>query len=215
MGDVAFSPYSVVVVDLNGDGKADVATANNRHDVDAFGVVTDWSSVLVRLGNGDGTLSGSNELGGQMSYATGMGPFELAAADLNGDGEQDLATANWYSNNVSVLLQQYTLTDVTVGNPVAPRVMYKGKAKKVYGSLKPRHTAGTYPVRIYKYRYVSGKWKPYGYVKARVANYSSYSRYSKALSFPARGKWRIRAYHPACSLHVAKWSAKYDHVTVK
>ena len=74
MGAVAFSPYSVVVVDLNGDGKADVATSNNRHDVDPFGVVVDYSAVLVRLGNGDGTLAGSNELGGQTSFATGMGP---------------------------------------------------------------------------------------------------------------------------------------------
>lgn len=216
MGDVAFSPSSVVVADLNGDGKTDVATSNNRHDVDPFGVATDRSSVLVRLGNGDGTLAGSNELGGQTSFATGMGPFELAAADLNGDGRRDLVTANWYSNNVSVLQQQLSLKDVTVGNPVARLIMYKGKAKTVYGLLKPRHTAGTYPVRIYRWkRTASGKWKSFGYVKARVANYSSCSRYSKALSFPSRGKWRIRAYHPACSLHVAKWSAKYDYVTVR
>jgi hypothetical protein len=146
-----------------------------------------------------------------------MGPFELVAADLNVDGKRDLVTANWYSNNLSVLQQQQpALTDVTVGSPVAPAVMYKGRAKTVYGSLKPRHAAGTYPVWIYRWkRMPGGAWKSYGYVKARVADYSTYSRYSKALSFSSRGKWRIRAYHPACSLHVAKWSAKYDYVTVK
>lgn len=106
MGDVAFSPRSVVVADLDGDGRADVATSNNRHDVDPFGLTVDRSSVLVRLGNGDGTLAGSNQPGGQTSFATAMGPFELVTADVNGDGRRDLVTANWYADNVSVLLQQ-------------------------------------------------------------------------------------------------------------
>jgi hypothetical protein len=40
------------------------------------------------------------------SYATGKGPVSPAIADLNGDGKPDLATANWYPNTVSVLLNR-------------------------------------------------------------------------------------------------------------
>ena len=213
MGDLMFYIQSVVIVDLDNDGKPDVATSNHSRTYSPFPPYDwqfDYSGVFVRLGNGDGSLAGS-----RLSFATGYGPYALAAADLNGDGRKDLVTANLESDTVSVLLQP-SLEDVTVGNPVAPLVMYRYKAKTVYGSLNPRHTAGTSPVRIYRWRKTaSGAWKSSGYVKARVANYSSYSRYSQTLSFPARGKWRIRAYHPTCSLHVAKWSAKYDYVTVK
>ncbi len=219
MGAGMFYIRSIVIADLDNDGNPDVATANHSRTyspLPPYDWQFDYSAVYVRLGNGDGTLAGSDALGEQLSFATDDGPLELAGADLNGDGRKDLVTANYEANSVSVLLQPASLKAVTVGNPVAPLVMYKGKAKTVYGSLRPRHKAGTYPVKIYRWKKTaSGTWKKYGYVKARVANYSTYSRYSKALNFPARGKWRIRAYHPACSLHVAKWSAKYDYVTVK
>lgn len=109
----------------------------------------------------------------------------------------------------------YALPRAWVGTPNAPSTMYVGKAKNVYGYLKPRHTSGTYPVRIYKYRYVSGKWKSYGYVKAKASNYSSYSKYTGSVKLSYKGRWRLRAYHPADSKHAAAWSAKYDYVTVK
>jgi len=39
-----------------------------------------------------------------MDFTTGSRPASVAAADFNGDGELDLAVANYKSNNVSVLL---------------------------------------------------------------------------------------------------------------
>lgn len=110
---------------------------------------------------------------------------------------------------------RYALPRAWVGTPVAPSVMYANRSATVYGYLKPRHTAGTYPVRIYKYRYVSGKWKNYGYVKAKARNYSTYTKYAASVKLPYRGRWRLRAYHPADAGHAASWSAKYDYVTVK
>lgn len=103
---------------------------------------------------------------------------------------------------------------ITVTKPNAPSTMYKGKAKTIFGYLKPQHTAGTYPVRIYKYRYVSGDWKSYGYVNAKASNYSTYTKYSKTFSLPYKGKWRLRAVAPADSAHVIARSS-YDYVTVK
>lgn len=122
-----------------------------------------------------------------------------------GDADYEAATGGI----ISVLPRAY------VGNPIAPTVMYAYTAKAVYGYLKPRHTAGTYPVRIYKYRYVSGKWKSYGYVKAKATNYSSYTKYSGSVKLAYRGRWRLRAYNLADAGHEANWSSGYDYVTVK
>src|SRR2546422_972020 len=73
------------VVDLNGDGKPDLAVRNS-------------SAVSVLLWNGDGTF------GPKSDYATGSGTGPQAIVDLNGDGKPDLVTANGGSNTVSVLL---------------------------------------------------------------------------------------------------------------
>jgi len=85
--DVGASPVAVAVADLNHDGKADLAVANNGSD-----------TVSVLLGNGDGTFQAA------VDYPTGTTPNGVAVADLNGDGIPDLAVANIGSQSVSVLL---------------------------------------------------------------------------------------------------------------
>jgi len=104
----------------------------------------------------------------------------------------------------------------TVGTPIAPSSMRKGRYYTVYGYLKPRHTSGTYPVRIYKYKKTSSGWKSYGYVAAKASYYSSTTtKYSKSVSLPSTGKWRVRAFAPTDSLHAEAWSSGYDYITVK
>lgn len=102
-----------------------------------------------------------------------------------------------------------------VRNPIAPTTMSRTKFYTVYAYLKPRHAPGSYPVLIYKYRNVSGKWKSYGSAKAKAANYSSYTKCAVKLKLTTKGKWRLRAYAPGDSYHVATWSSGYDYVTVK
>src|SRR5439155_213673 len=82
-------PFSVVIGDLNEDGRPDLAVANRSSD-----------DVSVLLGAGDGTF------GAPSSFATDHGPSSLAIGDLNGDGRLDLAVANEFSapGIVSVLL---------------------------------------------------------------------------------------------------------------
>ena len=80
-------PWSVTTGDFNGDGVADLATANNYAD-----------NLSVLLGVGDGTFAA------QTTYAAGDRPRSVTTGDFNGDGVTDLATANGKSNNVSVLL---------------------------------------------------------------------------------------------------------------
>jgi uncharacterized protein YfaP (DUF2135 family) len=78
---------SVAVGDLNGDGKLDLAVANQG-----------TSNVSVLLGRGDGTF------GPQVTYPTDSAPVALALRDMNGDGHLDVVVANSASNDVSVLL---------------------------------------------------------------------------------------------------------------
>lgn len=100
-----------------------------------------------------------------------------------------------------------------LSTPVAPTTMYKTRYYSVYGYIKPAHTVGTYPVRIYKQRYVSGRWVSYGYVNAKASAYSGYTKYTGSVKLPYAGRWRLRAYH-ADSLHAANYSS-YRYVTVR
>jgi hypothetical protein len=81
---------SVAGGDFNGDGKADLVTANEFYP--------HVSAVNVFLGNGDGTFRN------YASYSTGLEPFSVAVGDVNNDGAPDLAAANFGDSTVSVLL---------------------------------------------------------------------------------------------------------------
>lgn len=90
-----------------------------------------------------------------------------------------------------------------------------GKTYKARGYLKPRHTAGTYPVKIKAYRKSStGKWVYKKTYSAKAFDYSSYTNYVKSIKLPSRGKWRLRAVHPADSLNATTYSG-WRYVTVK
>jgi len=78
---------SVAIGDVDGDGRPDLAVANEGAN-----------TVSVLLGNNDGSF------GPKTDYGAGSGPTSVAIGDLNGDGRPDLATANGGSNTVSVLL---------------------------------------------------------------------------------------------------------------
>jgi len=87
---VGDNPMSVFAADLDGDGDLDLATANYTSD-----------DVSVLFNNGDGTFADS------INYPVGDGllnPNSVFSADLDNDGDFDLATANYAHNDVSVLL---------------------------------------------------------------------------------------------------------------
>ncbi|MFM7486515.1 MAG: FG-GAP-like repeat-containing protein, partial [Cytophagales bacterium] len=82
-------PRSVAIGDLDGDGKPDLAVANEG---------SDSVSVLRNTGS-RGTVS----FAAKVDFTTGADPRSVAIGDLDGDGKPDLAVANLSSNTVSVI----------------------------------------------------------------------------------------------------------------
>src|SRR5215471_19053646 len=89
---IAMGSVSLVIGDFNNDGKPDVAATNICSNPTCTA-----SSVSILLGRGDGTLRN------RIDYSTGPAAVGVAVADLDGDGNLDLVTADAL-DAVSVLL---------------------------------------------------------------------------------------------------------------
>lgn len=100
---VGDGPRSVAAADFNGDGKLDLAAANQ---------IGNNVSVLRNI---TATGASTPAFATQQTFATGSLPWSLVAADVNGDGRPDLAVTNFVGNNVSVLLN--TTLSITDDDP--------------------------------------------------------------------------------------------------
>jgi hypothetical protein len=76
---VGATPTGIAVGDVNHDGHPDLVVAN-QHD----------NTVSVLLGNGSGGFAAAQTFGVGVGYK----PYGVAIADLNGDGNPDVAVAN-------------------------------------------------------------------------------------------------------------------------
>ena len=83
------APGSVEVADLNGDGKPDLAVANEQSQ-----------NVTILLGDGRGGFTPAKG----SPFAAGHEPNDIAIGDLNRDGRLDLAVANHQEKHLTVLL---------------------------------------------------------------------------------------------------------------
>src|SRR5208282_135991 len=99
-------PVSVTAADVNGDGKPDLIVTN-------YGGNT-VSVLLNTTAPGATTPSFAT----QQTFATGIEPISVTAADVNGDGMPDLIVANFggAGNTVSVLLNTLYASTVS-GSP--------------------------------------------------------------------------------------------------
>jgi hypothetical protein len=84
-------PSGVAVSDFNGDGRPDLAVANEA-----------GNTISVFL-NGTILEATVADFADAASFGVGTAPRAAAAGDLNGDGKPDLAVANGGSGNVTVL----------------------------------------------------------------------------------------------------------------
>ena len=85
-------PLSLAIADVDGDGDLDLLTANSSNPNNPAS-----PTVSVRLNNGTGTFSGTQEV------PVASTPSSITVGDVDGDGTLDLATAN-ANGSVSVRL---------------------------------------------------------------------------------------------------------------
>lgn len=83
----AGSRRDVELADMNGDGILDLVAT----DSDAL-------TILVSLGNGNGTFKAAT------SFSIGQETYRLALGDVNGDGKVDVVTTSYGSDRLTVLL---------------------------------------------------------------------------------------------------------------
>ena len=86
-------PRFVSAPDVNRDGRADLVTAD-------YGDAISPGSITVRFGNGDGTF------GAATTYESGVGPYGVWAADLNGDSYPDLVVTNYDEASLSIFINR-------------------------------------------------------------------------------------------------------------
>jgi hypothetical protein len=89
----AFGGFAVVTADLNQDQIPDLVM---RATTSALLTTDASATIVVRLGNGDGTF------GSEIGLAAGADPISIAIADLDGDGKLDLANVAEQGKRVSV-----------------------------------------------------------------------------------------------------------------
>ena len=79
-------PHAVAIADFNGDGKADIATANNT-----------TGDVSILAGDGSGSFPVAT------NFSVGANPVAMGVADVTGDGKLDIVTANAGSLDITVI----------------------------------------------------------------------------------------------------------------
>lgn len=91
-------PVAISIGDINGDGKPDLAVANNGNNT---------ASILRNT-----STAGMISFAVKVDFASGFKPVSINIGDIDGDGKPDVAVANNGSNTVSILRNTSTSTVV-------------------------------------------------------------------------------------------------------
>ncbi|MDB5388886.1 MAG: vcbs repeat-containing protein, partial [Planctomycetaceae bacterium] len=140
-------PQTVVLGDVNGDGKPDIVTSGRYHQ----------DSDAVLLGDGSG---GFNVDAGS-PFATGVTPRDAQLGDVNGDGRLDIVTTNLSSSTISLFLNHAVLQAGPVTTMISVPTDIALSATVVAENNTPLTTVGTFSATDlnggpYTYSLVSG-----------------------------------------------------------
>ena len=114
-----YQPYTLTSGDFNGDGKPDIAVADES--VDAAG---DWGAeVMMLLGDGSGGFT-SVSVPLPVSLPNPTFPRNIVAGDFNGDGRQDLSLYDWYNQGFIMLLGSQAATTSSLSTSITSPVTY-------------------------------------------------------------------------------------------
>jgi uncharacterized protein YjdB len=102
---VGTGPIAVAISDLDMDGKADLAVANNGANTVS----------LLRNTSTSGSIT-SGSFAAKVDLTAGSHPFGIAVGDLDGDGKPDLAVPNQAAATVSVFRNTSSIGSITSGS---------------------------------------------------------------------------------------------------
>ncbi len=93
-------PWGIALGDFDGDGKLDMAVANNN---------SPYNISVFRNTSTPGNISFATRI----DIPTGTLPYMIAVADLDGDGKPDIASPNWISSNVATFRNTSTVGNIS------------------------------------------------------------------------------------------------------
>lgn len=204
--DLRFVHYSAVEYSAL-TAKASTTVPAYGAAVSLTGVVSDSmgmpvAGMPVKALTAAGAVAGQAVTGADGKYAIVVRPTVKTAYTVASLGSSYVGSA---SSAAPIAIDP----KVSVTTPSAPSTAYRNRYFTSTGYLKPRHTAGTYPVLIKAYLKANGKWVLKKTIKAKASNYGSYSKYTARYYLPTRGSWKLVATHDSSAHYPSASGNRY------